>query len=219
MRDRPRWGIELPVLSKSRHELFAQAVANGSSLDDAHSDAGFIRNRGNASKLMRNTAIQSRVDELLQAKLPSNYTIRILHSGSGPHQLVPRRHAVERRRNGRRYNPQSVRSPLARAGPLKRHRLRARCPLYPVVTAGNVGPCLRQTRRCQSTRRSVSGASLDHPCFGSRFWPVSPHNVRTVQLLTFRLCLRSFRYTAGHSQCFLRRNSATHGKESFLQQH
>ena len=95
-------------------------------LDDAYSDAGFIRNRGNASKLMRNTAIQSRVDELLQAKLPSNYTIRILHSGSGPHQLVPRRHAVERRRNGRRYNPQSVRSPLARAGPLKRHRLRAR---------------------------------------------------------------------------------------------
>jgi hypothetical protein len=90
----------MPVLSKSRHELFAQAVANGRSLDDAYSDAGFIRNRGNASKLMRNTAIQSRVDELLQAKLPSNYTIRILHSGSGPHQLVPRRHAVERRRNG-----------------------------------------------------------------------------------------------------------------------
>jgi hypothetical protein len=58
----------MPVLSKSRHELFAQAVANGRSLDDAYSDAGFVRNRGNASKLMRNTAIQSRVDELLQER-------------------------------------------------------------------------------------------------------------------------------------------------------
>ena len=36
--------------------------------DDAYSDAGFVRNRGNASKLMRNTAIQSRVDELLQER-------------------------------------------------------------------------------------------------------------------------------------------------------
>ncbi|MFZ0055334.1 MAG: hypothetical protein WAL09_11060, partial [Pseudolabrys sp.] len=58
----------MPVLSKSRHELFAQAVANGRSLDDAYSDAGFVRNRGNASKLMRNTAIQSRVDDLLQER-------------------------------------------------------------------------------------------------------------------------------------------------------
>jgi hypothetical protein len=58
----------MPVLSKSRHELFAQAVANGRLLDDAYSDAGFVRNRGNASKLMRNTAIQSRVDELLQER-------------------------------------------------------------------------------------------------------------------------------------------------------
>ena len=58
----------MPVLSKSRHELFSQAVANGRSLDDAYSDAGFVRNRGNASKLMRNTAIQSRVDELLQER-------------------------------------------------------------------------------------------------------------------------------------------------------
>jgi hypothetical protein len=154
-----------------------------------------------------------------RVRLPSNYTIRSLCSGSGPRELGPRRRATGWWRNGRRCSPRSARSPLARAELPKRHRLRARCPLYPVITAGNVGPCLRQTRRCQSTRRSVSGASLDHPCFGSRFWPVSPHNVRTVQLLTFRLCLRFFRYTAGHSQCFLRRNSATHGKESFLQQH
>jgi hypothetical protein len=65
------------------------------------------------------------------------------------------------------------------------------------------------------SKRRVLGSSM----FWIRFWLVSPHNVRTVQLLTFRLCLRFFRYTAGHSQCFLRRNSATHGKESFLQQH
>jgi hypothetical protein len=58
----------MPVLSKSRHELFAQAVANGRSLDYAYSDGGFVRNRGNASKLMRNTAIQSRVDDLLQER-------------------------------------------------------------------------------------------------------------------------------------------------------
>src|SRR6476660_1794799 len=58
----------MPVLSKSRHELFAQAVANGRFHDDAYSDAGFVRNRGNASKLMRNTAIQNRVDELLQER-------------------------------------------------------------------------------------------------------------------------------------------------------
>ncbi|MGC1973256.1 MAG: hypothetical protein WA712_18310, partial [Pseudolabrys sp.] len=67
-RERPRWELKMSVLSKSRHELFSQAVANGRSLDDAYSDAGFVRNRGNASKLMRNTAIQSRVDELLQER-------------------------------------------------------------------------------------------------------------------------------------------------------
>ena len=58
----------MPVLSKSRYELFAQAVANGRSLDNAYGDAGFVRNRGNASKLMRNTAIQSRVQEILDQK-------------------------------------------------------------------------------------------------------------------------------------------------------
>ena len=193
-----------------------------------------------------------------------------LHEWIRTPSTCPRRHAVERRRNGRRYNPQSVRSPPARAGPLNdtdcgrgnyfrgfarcrgdallyRRDLRSepgrcvlgllgnlagsgafgerspritfhqklafnflavvqslstrslvdrrgiaeetvhdtglryrnmrcllmsalvksrhlqctrRCPLTAVVTAGNVGPCLRQTRRCQSTRRSVSGASL-----------------------------------------------------------
>ena len=63
---------------------------------------------------------------LRRARLPSDYAIRILCSGSGPRELGPRRHAAERRRNGRRHNPQSIRSPLAQAGPLKRHRLRAR---------------------------------------------------------------------------------------------
>ena len=52
------------------------------------------------------------------ARRQLNYMIRISCSGSGPRELDPRRHGAGRRRNGRRYNPQSVRSPLARAVPL-----------------------------------------------------------------------------------------------------
>jgi hypothetical protein len=88
----------MPVLSKSRHELFAQAVANGRSLDDAYSDAGFVRNRGNASKLMRNTAIQSRVDDLLQERAKGTLQKTI----SEVHYIGIRFWAISKRRAGSR---------------------------------------------------------------------------------------------------------------------
>lgn len=39
----------MPVLKNARHERFAQARANGKTVDDAYVDAGFKANNGNAA--------------------------------------------------------------------------------------------------------------------------------------------------------------------------
>lgn len=55
----------MPVLSNTRHELFAQAVANGTDIDTAYVQAGYKRNINNASRVRSYEVIQTRIDELL----------------------------------------------------------------------------------------------------------------------------------------------------------
>jgi hypothetical protein len=61
----------MPVLPKARYERFAQGIANGKDIVDAHADAGFKRNRGDASILSRNKSIQFRVQEILEERVGS----------------------------------------------------------------------------------------------------------------------------------------------------
>lgn len=54
----------MPVLKNARHERFAQALASGKTLVDAHEQAGFKPNDGNASKLGAHPEVQARVKEI-----------------------------------------------------------------------------------------------------------------------------------------------------------
>jgi phage terminase small subunit len=56
----------MAVLENSRHEKFAQGLAQGMSAAEAYVYAGFNPNRGNASVLKRKESISKRVSELLQ---------------------------------------------------------------------------------------------------------------------------------------------------------
>ncbi len=58
----------MPILSNSRHELFAIGIANGKSFSDAYIDAGFKPNGANASTLHKNTNIQLRIAEIQQER-------------------------------------------------------------------------------------------------------------------------------------------------------
>ena len=54
----------MPVLKNAKHELFAQGVASGKSATQAYADAGYKSSRENASRLLTNDNVQSRVGEL-----------------------------------------------------------------------------------------------------------------------------------------------------------
>jgi phage terminase small subunit len=54
----------MPVLKNARHEKFAQALAKGSTADDAYENAGFKPDRGHASRLAANGNVQARVGEI-----------------------------------------------------------------------------------------------------------------------------------------------------------
>jgi hypothetical protein len=54
----------MPTLQNSRWEKFAQNVAKGMTLVDAHADAGYERNDGNAVTLSRRPEIAGRIKEL-----------------------------------------------------------------------------------------------------------------------------------------------------------
>jgi len=55
----------MPVLANHRHERFARLLAEGEmTVTDAHEQAGYKRNEGNASALARHPDIQSRVTEI-----------------------------------------------------------------------------------------------------------------------------------------------------------
>lgn len=55
----------MPELENARHELFAQALASGKTIDDAYAAAGFKPNRGNAARMNANESISKRVREIL----------------------------------------------------------------------------------------------------------------------------------------------------------
>jgi phage terminase small subunit len=55
----------MPILSNPRHELFAQELARGKSLEEAHKLAGYTGNRATAFVLKQTPKISSRIDELL----------------------------------------------------------------------------------------------------------------------------------------------------------
>jgi hypothetical protein len=55
---------QMPVLKNPRHELFAQNLASGLTIVDAHEGAGFVRNDSNASRMARRDDVVARVTEL-----------------------------------------------------------------------------------------------------------------------------------------------------------
>jgi hypothetical protein len=57
----------MPVLKNSRHERFVQLLASGLHATDAHEQAGYRRNFGNASTLSRSSDIQARLNEIKKA--------------------------------------------------------------------------------------------------------------------------------------------------------
>lgn len=54
----------MPVLRNAKHEKFAQAIAKGSSADEAYALAGYEPNRGNATRLKLNDSIRARASEI-----------------------------------------------------------------------------------------------------------------------------------------------------------
>jgi phage terminase small subunit len=54
----------VPPLNNARHERFAQLLLQGENATDAHEQAGYVRDDGNAARLKSNPTIQERVAEL-----------------------------------------------------------------------------------------------------------------------------------------------------------
>lgn len=56
------------TLKNAKHERFAQAVADGNTVDESYVIAGYSRNRGNAARLNANESVIARVREILEAR-------------------------------------------------------------------------------------------------------------------------------------------------------
>lgn len=56
----------MPALENARQELFAQHVASGTTLIEAHEAAGYTPDYGNASHLTSNHNVKQRIEELQQ---------------------------------------------------------------------------------------------------------------------------------------------------------
>lgn len=54
----------MPALKNDRWELFAQGMAKGLTAEEAHVQAGYVRNRGNATRLKANESVMKRIEEL-----------------------------------------------------------------------------------------------------------------------------------------------------------
>jgi phage terminase small subunit len=59
--------VAMPMLKNSKHEKMAQLLASGLPTADAHEQAGYKRNFGNASTLSRAKDIQARLNEIKNA--------------------------------------------------------------------------------------------------------------------------------------------------------
>jgi hypothetical protein len=54
----------MPILSNTRHEAFAHAIARGETIERAFREAGYSANSGNASRLNGKDSVADRVGEL-----------------------------------------------------------------------------------------------------------------------------------------------------------
>ena len=54
----------MPPLNNARHERFAQLLLQGENATDAHEQAGYVRDDGNATRLRANAKVQARLAEL-----------------------------------------------------------------------------------------------------------------------------------------------------------
>ena len=64
----------MPILKDPQHERFAQLRAEGVTIDQAYVDAGFRKNRSNASRLNSKEHIQERIKEL-QARIVEKHDV------------------------------------------------------------------------------------------------------------------------------------------------
>lgn len=56
----------MPVLTNTRRERFAQEIASGKTITEAHIVAGYTSSDGNASKLSKHPEIATRVKEIME---------------------------------------------------------------------------------------------------------------------------------------------------------
>ncbi len=56
----------MPALKNTRHEAFAQALASGSTMNEAYAKSGYKSDRGHASRMAANGSITKRVEELIR---------------------------------------------------------------------------------------------------------------------------------------------------------
>lgn len=57
----------MPILTNSKHERFAQAIAEGQGPTQAYVIAGYTKNTGNAARLNADESVRARVEEILAA--------------------------------------------------------------------------------------------------------------------------------------------------------
>jgi hypothetical protein len=69
----------MPPLPNPRWERFTRALFEGATADEAHTKAGYSKNRGNASRLKANESVSTRLAELQQeAAVSSQVTVESL---------------------------------------------------------------------------------------------------------------------------------------------
>jgi hypothetical protein len=70
----------MSALKNARHERFAQELARGKTLEEAHGLAGFKANRGNATVLKQKQSISNRISEIIagQGRIEEKATERAI---------------------------------------------------------------------------------------------------------------------------------------------
>lgn len=66
----------MPPLNNARHERFVQLLLHGENATDAHEQAGYVRDDGNATRLRANPKVQERLTEL-QAEVVKDTKITV----------------------------------------------------------------------------------------------------------------------------------------------
>ncbi|MGY8677868.1 hypothetical protein Q2941_08610 [Bradyrhizobium sp. UFLA05-153] len=66
----------MPILSKPKHEIIANALASGRSQAEAYQAAGYVYKPANASRLCRNPSIEARVREIISERANSEAKAR-----------------------------------------------------------------------------------------------------------------------------------------------